>query len=81
MVIIAIYLSMVKKLLILKSKDSEIVPHPLCIGGISKDFPSQMTNNVGLIRYIYDYSVDYWAIVNDKMMDIHKYQMKMNKII
>ena len=48
-----------KEIINFKAKYSEIVSHPLCIGGISKDFPSQIANNVGLTRYIYDFSVDY----------------------
>ena len=69
-----------KEIINFKAKDSEIVPHPLCLGGISKDFPSQIENNVGLTGYIYDFSVDYWAIGNDKMLDVHKYLMKKNNI-
>ena len=54
-----------------KAKDSEIVPYPLCLGVLSKDF------EVGyMIGYVYDFSVDYWAITNDKILDIHKYLMK-----
>ena len=69
-----------KDIINFKAKDSEIVPHPLCLGGISKVFPSQITNNVGLTGCIYDFSVDYWAIANDKILDIHKYLMKKNNI-
>ena len=64
-----------------KAKDPEIVPHPLCLGGISKDFHSQIANNLGLTGYIYDFSVDYWVIPNDKILDIHKYLMKKNNIV
>ena len=35
----------------------------------------------GLTGYIYDFSVDYWAIANDKIKDIRKYLMKKNNII
>ena len=35
----------------------------------------------GLTGYVYDFSVDYWAIANDKILDIHKYLMKKNNII
>ena len=70
-----------KEMINFKAKDSEIVSHPLCLGGISKDFPSQTAINVGLTGYIYDFSVDYWAIANDKILDIHKYLMKKNNII
>ena len=35
----------------------------------------------GLTGYIYDFGVDYWAIANNKMLDIHKYLMKKNNIV
>ena len=41
-----------KEIIIFKAKDSEIVLHPLCLGGISKDFPSQIANNVGFMILI-----------------------------
>ena len=44
-----------KEVINFKAKDSENVPHPLCLGSISKDFPSQIANNVGLTGYIYDF--------------------------
>ena len=34
----------------------------------------------GLTGYVYDFRVDYWAIVNDKIIDIHKYLMEGNNI-
>ena len=70
-----------KEIINFKAKDSEIVLHPFFLGGISKDFPSQIANNVGLTGYIYDFSVDYWVIANDKILDIHKYLMKKNNIV
>ena len=70
-----------KEIINFNAKDSEVVPHPLCLGGISKDFPSQIAKNFGLTRYIYDLSVDYWAITNDKILNNHKYLMKKNNIV
>ena len=35
----------------------------------------------GLTGYVYDFSVDYWAIANDKTLDIHNYLMKNNNIV
>ena len=61
-----------------KAKDSEAVPYPLCLAGISKDFSS--SNATGLYGYAYDFSVDYKAIANDKIHDIHEYLMKKNNI-
>ena len=37
--------------------------------------------NTGLARYIYDFSVDYRAISNDKILDIHMYLTKKNNIV
>ena len=59
-----------------KAKDSEIVPYPLCLGGVSKDFEVVYMRASGLIGYVYDFSVDYSAIA-----DIHKYLMKKNGIV
>ena len=64
-----------------KAKDSEIVPLTLSLGGLSKDFSPSDTAKNGLYRHVYDFSVDYWAIANDKILDIHKYLMKKNKIV
>ena len=70
-----------KEIINLEAKESEIVPHPLCIRDISKDLPPPITNSVGLTGYIYDFSVDYWATANDKMLDIHKFLTKKNNIV
>ena len=69
-----------KEIINFKDKDSEIVPYPLCLGNISKDFDPSNAVKAGLDGYAYDFSVDYWAIVNDKILDIHNYLMKKNNI-
>ena len=43
---------------------------------ISKDFDLGFMEKTGLTGYIYDFTVDYWAIANDKILDIHKYLME-----
>ena len=53
-----------------KAADSEILPHPLCLGNISKDYNSTNAQKTGLYGYVYDFSVDYRAITNDKIHDI-----------
>ena len=63
-----------KEIVKFKAKDSEIVLYPLCLTGISKDFSSP--NRTGLYGYGNDFSVDYKAISNDKIYDIHAYLMK-----
>ena len=64
-----------------KTKDSEIVATPLCLGNISKDFQNISVDNMketGLNGYVYDFRVDYDAIAVDYILDIHKYLMKKN---
>ena len=62
-----------------KAKDYEIVPYLLCLAGISKEFSS--SNLTGLYGYVYDFSVDYKAITNNIIHDIHRYVMKKNNIV
>ena len=64
-----------------KAKDSEILANPLCLGNISKDFSALYALKTGLMGYVYDFSVDYWAIAADKILDICKYPMEKNSII
>ena len=66
---------------IYKFKDSEIVATPLCLGNISKDWPVYNMKKTVFNGYVYDFSVDYDAIVVDDILDIHKYLMKQNNII
>ena len=64
-----------------KAKDSEIVPTPLFLGSISKDWSVDNTKDTGLNGYGYDFSVDYDATAVDDIKDIHEYLMKKNNII
>ena len=64
-----------------KAKDSEIVPSPLCLGNISKDWSVGNMKKTGFTGYVYDFSVDYNAIAVDDIKDIHKYLMKKNNMI
>ena len=59
-----------------KSKDSETVATPLCLGNISKDFSVDNMKKTGLNGYVYDFSVDYDPIAVDDILDTHKYLMK-----
>ena len=60
----------------LRAKDSEIVATPLCLGNIAKDWSLDNTNDTGLNKYIYDFSVDYDTIAVDDILNIHKYLME-----
>ena len=64
-----------------KAKDSEIVASPLCLGNISKDWSANNMKKTGFTGYVYDFSVDYYAIDIDDIKDIHKYLMNKNDIV
>ena len=70
-----------KEIINFKAKGSEIVPYPLCFGNISKYFTIPYRLETGLNGYVYDFSVDCWAIANDKILGIHMYLMEKNNII
>ena len=69
-----------KEIVNFKAKDSEIVPCPLCHRNVSKDFSLTNTTNTGLFDYVYDFSVHYKAITNDKIHNIHRHLMEKNNI-
>ena len=53
----------------------------MCLGGLSKDYDRDSRKNTGLHRNVYDFSVDYSAISNDKIHDIHAHLMRKNGMI
>ena len=59
-----------------KGKYSEIVATPLCLVNIWKDWAVDNMKKTGLNGYIYDFSVDYNAIVVDDILHIHNYLIK-----
>ena len=58
-----------------KAKDSKIVAAPLCLGNISKGWSVDNMKKAWFNGYVYDFSVDYDAIVVADILDIHKYLM------
>ena len=42
----------------------------MCLGNVSQHFSLVNTTNTGLYGYIHDFSVNYGAIANDKILDI-----------
>ena len=64
-----------------KAKDSKIVATPSCLGNISKDWSVDNMDDIGLIGYVYDFSVDYDAIAVENILNIQKYLMKKNNMI
>ena len=69
-----------KEVIKFKAKKQRVV-EKLSLGNISADFNQADRKSIGLHGYIYDFSVDYNAISNDKIHDIHAYLMKKNGII
>ena len=63
------------------TKDSEIVPSPLCLGNISKDWSVDNMKRTGFTGYVYDFSVDYGAAAVDDIKNIRKYLIKKNDIV
>ena len=61
-----------------KARDSSIVPSPICLGNIWKDWSTDDMKKTGFSGYVYDFSVDYKAIPIDDIKNIHKYLMKKN---
>ena len=64
-----------------KAKDSEIVTYPLCLRNISKDFSVDNMKMTELYGQVHEFSIDYDATANVKILDIHKYLMKKNDIV
>ena len=64
-----------------KAKEFKIVPAPLCLGNISKDWSKDNMKRAGFTGYIYDFSVDYNSIAVDKIKVIHNYLMKKNDTV
>ena len=66
-----------------KAKKSEIKTNQLTLGSISTSANLSSCDIEGSKLYgnIYDFSVDYSTISNDKILDIHVYLMKKNGII
>ena len=65
-----------------KAKDSNIVPRPLCLANISKDWSTDNMKKTGFTGSVYDFSVDYNSVVTvDDIKDIYNYLMKKNNIV
>ena len=65
-----------------KAKNSELIKHSMCLGGLSLDYYNKdKTKYTGLYGNIYDFSGDYSTNTNDKILDIHNYLMKKNNIV
>ena len=63
-----------------KAKDSETVTTSSCLVNISKDSPIDNMKKTQLHGYVYDFSVDYYAIsVDDAFIGIHRHLQVFNE--
>ena len=46
-----------------------------------KDFSIDNMKKTGLNVYVYDFSVDYDAVTNDKILEVHKCLLEKNNIV
>ena len=59
-----------------KAKDSQIKPHPLYLGNISKIFTIDSMKKIGLKGAMKYFTVDFNANRDNNILDIHRYLMK-----
>ena len=64
-----------------KAKGSQINPYEQCFGNISKDWSIHNMKKASLKCYVYDFGVNYDAILVYDITDIHKYLVKKNGIV
>ena len=53
-----------------KAKDSKVAASLLCLGNISKDWSVDNMKKTGFNGYVYDFSVDYYAVSVDDIKDV-----------
>ena len=70
-----------KQVINFKRKNFQLIKYPMCLGGLSKDYDINRRKDTGLYGNVYDFSVDYNGITNDKIVDIYNYLMKKNNVI
>ena len=59
-----------------KTKHSEILPYPLCVGNISRDYTNDNMKKTRFNGYMFDSSINYNTIEAINTVDVHKYLMK-----
>ena len=72
-------------LMVLKYKNSKqkilkINAYPLCFGNFLKDVLVDDIKKTELFEYVYDFSVDYYSIDIDDVLDIHERLINENVI-
>ena len=64
-----------------KADNSELIKDCMRFGGLSNDYDRDGPKNTGLYGNVYDFSINYSAISNHEILDIHAYLMKKNGIV
>ena len=57
-----------------------MVPTPLCLGNITKEFSEDNKKKAGLNKYVYDFSVDYDTIAVADVLDIYDFSVNYDAI-
>ena len=70
-----------KQVINFKAKNSKLIKYSRCLGGLLKEYNENSRKDTGLYGNVYDFSVNYSAITNNKIVDIHNYLMKKHNII
>ena len=52
----------------------------MCLRGLSKDYTENSRKDTGLYGNVYDFTVDYSAITNDEILNIHNCLIKKSNI-
>ena len=64
-----------------KAKTDQLVKEKLCIGNLSEQWTASESEKTGLYRHIYDFLVDYQAVVGvGPIYDMHRYLMTKHNI-
>ena len=68
--------------LIFKAKDDQIINEKLCLGNLSDQWTTSESEKTGLHGNIYDFVVDYKAIIGVRpTYDMHRYLMAKHGIV
>ena len=64
-----------------KAKDDQLINEKLCLGNLSSEWTTSESEETGLCGNIYDFVVDYEAIIGVKAIyDMHRYLMTKHNI-
>ena len=64
-----------------KAKDTEIAVTPSYLGNVLKDWSVDNIKKTGLNGYVYDFSVDYNAVLVEAIQGVHRYLIVKHNIV